>query len=160
MAGLYAMLVARRQHRVRGETSDTVAANAIEVKPTTLCGVPRFFEKSVRAGHGQRARTQPPLRQAIFRLGHGKRHARGARPLRAAYRPWAAWDAISSQDRGSPVGPRFARVSVASWCAASLGGAAARAQSARVLLRSRHSIQEAYGLTETSPVICLNSTGA
>src|SRR6185436_11299420 len=69
MAGLYAMLAAGATIAF-ARSVDTVAADAQEVRPTILCGVPRFFEK-VYARVMENAATQPPLRRAIFGWGVG-----------------------------------------------------------------------------------------
>jgi long-chain acyl-CoA synthetase len=69
MAGLYGMLAAGATIAY-ARSIDTVAADAQEVHPTPLCGVPRFFEK-VYARVMENAAQQPPLRRAIFHWGLG-----------------------------------------------------------------------------------------
>ncbi|MCE9627104.1 MAG: AMP-binding protein, partial [Candidatus Eisenbacteria bacterium] len=84
MAGLYAMLAAGATIAF-ARSVDTVAADAQEVRPTVLTGVPRFYEK-VYARVMENASTQPPLRRAIFHWGlaqgraAAQLHFKGQRP--------------------------------------------------------------------------------
>ena len=60
MAGLYAMLGAGATIAY-AESMEQVAANAVEVRPTILTGVPRFYEK-VYARVMENALSQPNRR--------------------------------------------------------------------------------------------------
>ncbi|HEY3216124.1 MAG TPA: AMP-binding protein, partial [Candidatus Eisenbacteria bacterium] len=95
MAGLYAMLSAGMTIAY-AESIDAVAANAVEVRPTVLCGVPRFYEK-VYARVMDNARTLPSLRRRIFHWGlqvgtktaQARFERRALDPL-ATFRAWLA----------------------------------------------------------------------
>ena len=155
MAGLYAML--------RGgvtiafaQSIDTVAADAMEVHPTILTGVPRFFEK-VYARVMDNAMSQPPLRKNIFFWGlrTGIRaahlHFEGKKP--------AGLFAIQARIADRLVGAKVrARVGGKLRMCIS-GGAPLGAKIMEFFFAVGIPIVEGYGLTETSPVICLNVPG-
>jgi len=155
MAGLYAML-ARGVSIAYAESIDTVAANAIEVKPTTLCGVPRFFEK-VYARVMDNARTQPPLRQAIFRWGMEK----GTLAALAHFerRSLGGMDAIQAKIADRLVGAKIRARVGGKLVRCISGGAPLAPKVLEFFFAVGIPIQEGYGLTETSPVICLNPPG-
>lgn len=155
MAGLYAML-ARGVSIAYAESMDTVAANAVEVMPTTLCGVPRFFEK-VYARVMDNARTQPPLRRAIFHWGLAK----GVLKARAHFEGRGlkgvdAWQAaVADRLVGAKIRARVGGKLVR--CIS--GGAPLAPKVLEFFFAVGIPVQEGYGLTETSPVICLNPPG-
>jgi long-chain acyl-CoA synthetase len=133
-----------------------VAANAVEVRPTVLIGVPRFFEK-VYARVMDNARAQPLLRRLIFfsgiRVGTRAAHVRfgGRRPD-----PWLALqarlaDGLVGRKVRERVGGRL-RLCVS-------GGAPLAPKVMEFFFAIGIPICEGYGLTETSPVICLNPPG-
>ena len=64
-------------HARYAEGIDTVGANAIEVRPTVLCGVPRFYEK-VHARVLEAGRAAHGIRRSLFEWGLevGARNAR------------------------------------------------------------------------------------
>ena len=155
MAGLYAML--------RGgvtiayaESIDTVAANAIEVRPTVLCGVPRFYEK-VHARVMEAGLKAPPIRRALMQWGL-KQGTEVARARCAGRQPSA----------GLALMARVADRLVAAKIRARVGGRLRFCISGSAPLAA-HVIEfffaigipiiEGYGLTETSPVITLNRPG-
>ena len=152
MAGLYAML-ARGVSIAYAESIDTVAANAMEVRPTTLCGVPRFFEK-VYARVMDNARTQPPLRRAIFHWGL----ERGMRRARAHFerRPLTGLDAVQSGIADRLVGAKIRARVGGNLVRCISGGAPLAPKVLEFFFAVGIPVQEGYGLTETSPVICLN----
>ena len=152
MAGLYAMLSAGVSIAY-AESMDAVAANATEVRPTILCGVPRFFEK-VYARVLEAGQASHGLRRALFRWGL----AAGARQARAHFArhrldPIAALQArladrlVATKIR-QRVGGRVR------FCIS--GGAPLAADVMEFFFAIGIPVIEGYGLTETSPVICLN----
>ena len=155
MAGLYAML--------RGgvtiayaESMETVAANAVEVRPTVLCGVPRFYEK-VHARVMEAGLASPPLRRGLFLWGL-RQGAAVARARFAGQRPPAAL-ALLARVADRLVGAKIrARVGGRlRFCIS--GSAPLSTQVMEFFFAIGIPIIEGYGLTETSPVICLNRPG-
>ena len=67
MAGMYCMLAAGVTIAF-AQSLESVAADAMEVHPTVLTGVPRFYEK-VYARVMENALSQPALRKNIFFWG-------------------------------------------------------------------------------------------
>ena len=155
MAGLYAMLAAGCTIAY-ARSVDTVAADAQEVRPTILCGVPRFFEK-VYARVMENAGQQPPLRRAIFHwgLGVGQKMAR----LRFEGKTAGLWlgfvatiaDRLVGQKVRERVGGRI------KYCIS--GGAPLSPKLLEFFFAIGIPVLEGYGLTETSPVICLTQPG-
>jgi long-chain acyl-CoA synthetase len=135
---------------------DTVSADAIEVRPTLLMGVPRFYEK-VFARVMDNARTQPPLRRAIFHWGlaRGREAARAhleRRPLAPHQRVLAGVaDRLVGAKVRARVGGRLR------FCIS--GGAPLAPKVLEFFFAIGIPVCEGYGLTETSPVICLNRRG-
>ena len=155
MAGLYAML-AGGASIAYAESIDAVAANAIEVRPTILCGVPRFYEK-VYARVMDNARTLPHLRQAIFRWGLRQltevtraRFERRHPSAGTAFQARLADRLVASKIRAR-VGGRLR------FCIS--GGAPLAPKVMEFFFAIGIPVIEGYGLTETSPVICLNPPG-
>ncbi len=152
MAGFYTMLTAGVTTAF-ARSMDTVAADAAEVRPTIITAVPRFFEK-VRTRVMENARTMPLLRRGIFYWGinEGKRRARA----HLAWRPYASpMAALADHLVGAKVRARMGgrlRVCVS-------GGAALHPMVLEFFFAVGIPIIEGYGLTETSPVICLTPFG-
>jgi len=155
MAGLYAMLEGGCTIAY-AQSIDTVAADAMEVHPTVLCGVPRFYEK-VYARVMENALSQPPLRRNIFfwgvrtgtevaRLRFQGRQAHGLLALRAGLA-----DRLVGAKVRARVGGRV-RVCIS-------GGAPLGPKVMEFFFAIGIPVIEGYGLTETSPVICLNVPG-
>jgi len=155
MAGLYAMLAAGCTIAY-ARSVDTVAADAQEVRPTILCGVPRFFEK-VYARVMENAGQQPALRRSIFHwgLGVGQQMAR----LRFQGKTAGLWlgfvatvaDRLVGHKVRERVGGRIR------YCIS--GGAPLGPKILEFFFAIGIPILEGYGLTETSPVICLTQPG-
>lgn len=155
MAGLYAMLSVGVTIAY-AESLDTVAANAMEVRPTALTGVPRFYEK-VYARVMENAATQPPLRRAIFHWGLKQgiavarlRFARKSVPPLLAFQAGIA-DRLVGHKVRERVGGRLR------FCIS--GGAPLAPKVMEFFFAVGIPVIEGYGLTETSPVICLNLQG-
>ena len=155
MAGLYAML-SRGVSIAYAETMDTVSPNAVEVQPTILCGVPRFYEKAY-ARVMENVRGQRPLRRMIFHwgLGVGAELARH-RFARRGVPPWLALQGtIANRLVGAKVRARLGgRVRM---CIS--GGAPLGPKVMEFFFAMGLPVHEGYGLTETSPVITLSPPG-
>jgi long-chain acyl-CoA synthetase len=138
------------------ESLETVPANLLEVKPTILIGVPRFYEK-IHARVMSVVSAAPPARQRLFhwavRTGWaaaerrlaGRPHGLGL-TLRCALAERLVWRKIHAQ-----VGGRV-RLLIS-------GGAPLAPELARFFFATGFTILEGYGLTETSPVIAVNTAG-
>lgn len=155
MAGLYAMLEAGATIAY-ARSIDTVAADAQEVRPTVLTGVPRFYEK-VYARVMENAAAQPPLRRAIFHwgLGQGRKvaqlHFSGRKPGFPLSLFAGIADRLVAAKVRERVGGRLR------FCIS--GGAPLGPKIMEFFFAIGIPVIEGYGLTETSPVICLNVPG-
>jgi len=155
MAGMYAM-VAAGVTVAYAQSLETVAADAQDVHPTVMTGVPRFYEK-VYARVMENALSQPPLRKAIFFWGL-KAGTEAAR-LRFERRPVPAGLAFRARIADRLVGAKVrARVGgCLRFCIS--GGAPLAPKIMEFFYGIGIPILEGYGLTETSPVICVNRLG-
>jgi len=135
------------------ESMDTVAANMGEVKPTMAVGVPRFFEKVYDRVMAAMA-AAPAIRRNLFNwaVGVGK----AATPYRLQGKPLPGMLGIKH---------RLADKLVLSKLRARLGGrvrffVSGAAPLAKHLAEFFYAlgvpIREAYGLTETSPLVSIN----
>jgi long-chain acyl-CoA synthetase len=152
MAGLYTMMAAGVSTAF-ARSIDTVAEDAREVRPTLITGVPRFFEK-VRMRALENGRSQPLLRRAIFywALGEGLRKARAHLAGRRHFAPLAPLaDQLVAAKVRARMGGRL-RLCFS-------GGAALHPMVLEFFFALGIPIIEGYGLTETSPVICLSPPG-
>ena len=155
MAGLYAML-GGGSTIAYAESIDTVSANALEVRPTVLMGVPRFYEK-VYARVMEAGLSAPPLRRGLFRWGL----ARGTAVARARFegrRPpflQAIMGKVADRLVGAKIRARMG--GRLRFCIS--GSAPISPQILEFFFAIGIPIIEGYGLTETSPVICLNRPG-
>ncbi|MEQ1832370.1 MAG: long-chain fatty acid--CoA ligase [Candidatus Eisenbacteria bacterium] len=155
MAGLYAML-AGGCTIAYARSVDTVAADAQEVHPTVLTGVPRFYEK-VYARVMENAGTQPPLRRAIFHwgLGVGRQVAQLRFQGKTAGFALGLVATVADKLVGHKVRERVGgRIR---FCIS--GGAPLGPKIMEFFFAIGIPVIEGYGLTETSPVICLNRPG-
>ncbi len=144
MAGYYLML-----HQgatiAYAENMDTVPHDLLEVKPTVLLGVPRFYEK-LYARVMEAVRTAPAIRQRIFWWAvHLGQHAHKS-PL-----TWLA-DRVVYRKLNARVGGRVR------FCVS--GSAPLSKEIAEFFAAVGLIILEGYGLTETSPVISVNRLDA
>jgi long-chain acyl-CoA synthetase len=139
------------------ESLETVAANLVEVRPTLMTAVPRFFEKVHERILKARAKLTP-TKQKLFDW---------ALPVGRA---WA-----EARDRGERVSPFLAlkhriadRLVFSKWREVVgnrlerfvSGGAPLSPDLAYVFWGAGIPILQGYGLTETSPVIAVNSLTA
>jgi long-chain acyl-CoA synthetase len=138
------------------ENVDKVVDNMQEVRPTHMAAVPRFYEK-VYARILDARRKMKPLKGAIFdwARGVGAQEAvlrrSGARPgAWLALRHWLARKLVFGKLAGR-VGGRIRRFVS--------GGAPLSRDVAEFLWSIGFTILEGYGLTETSPVLCVNLPG-
>jgi long-chain acyl-CoA synthetase len=135
------------------ESLEQVAANLLEIRPSVLLGVPRFYEK-VHARIVERVAAAPPWRQRLFRWTTGVGQASIASRLRREWPPGLLGvklriaDALVFSKIRAGTGGRL-RLIVS-------GGAALPPEIAAFFAMAGLPIQEGYGLTETSPVIAAN----
>ncbi len=152
MAGFYTMLAAGVTIAY-ARSLDTVAEDAAEVRPTILTGVPRFFEK-VRTRIIENARSRSLVARGLFfwALGQGLRKARAHLGRRPAFLPFAS---VADRLVGAKVRARMGgrlRLCIS-------GGAPLHPMVLEFFFAMGIRVIEGYGLTETSPVICLNPPG-
>jgi len=152
MAGWYLMLSVGAVIAY-AESMDTIPENMVEVRPTIMLGMPRFFEKLY-------ARIQEALRQAPaskrriidWALGVGRavmaRRMAGKRLSPALALQRAVADALVFKKFRDRLGGRL-RFFVS-------GSAPLSKEIGEFFYRVGVTILEGYGLTETSPVIAVN----
>lgn len=134
------------------ESLERLRENLIEVRPTVVTAVPRFFER-FHARLEKQVGLQSPMRQRIFRwaVDTGKQYAgkrREGRPgARLRLRHWIAERAVLRKIVESMGGRMRFMVS---------GGAALSRELAEFFEAAGILIIEGYGMTETSPVISVN----
>jgi long-chain acyl-CoA synthetase len=139
------------------ESVDSVARNLMEVRPTILCAVPRFYEK-VHDRVAQSIETMPDRRRRLakwaLRVGveEMNHRTRGRRlPLGLRLRHWLAHVLVLRKIRAKTGGRIRLLVS---------GGAPLGRETNEFFNSLGFTLIEGYGLTETSPVITLNRPGA
>ncbi len=155
MAGFYSIL-ACGAGIAYAQSIETVGSDALEVRPTIMCGVPRFFEK-VQGRILEAARAHPAPVKALFTWGlaHGMARARAhyARrrpsPLTALQMPLA--DRLVLSKIRARLGGRLR------FCVS--GSAPLSPAVMEFFYAIGIPIVEGYGLTETSPVIAVNPLG-
>jgi long-chain acyl-CoA synthetase len=138
------------------ESIEKLKDNFVEVNPHTFAAVPRVYEK-VHARILDKVQSGSPLKRRIFswavEVGKEKaaRLERGeALPAGLAWKVRAA-DALVFKKIRAALGSRF-RYAVS-------GAAPLSREIAEFFLAAGVPIYEGYGLTETSPVICVNGPG-
>ena len=155
MAGLYAML-AGGVTIAYAENLESVAADAVEIRPTVLMGVPRFYEK-VYARVMSNAHAQAWPRRMLFHWGLAAATAAArARFTKKPLSPWlAAQAALADRLVGAKVRARVG--GRLRYCIS--GGAPLPPRIMEFFFAVGIPVIEGYGLTETSPVIALNRVG-
>jgi long-chain acyl-CoA synthetase len=155
MAGLYAMLAAGVTIAY-AENFDSVPRDVLEIHPTIVNAVPRFYEK-VYARVMERGAALHGLQGRLFRWGieQGRARARAhfaGRSLAPRERLQAAIaDRLVLKKIRTGLGGRL-RLCIS-------GGAPLSADVMEFFIAIGVTVLEGYGLTETSPVICLNRPG-
>jgi len=152
MAG-WCLMLAVGARVAYAQSMDTIPQNMLEVRPTIMLGVPRFFEKLYgRIQEG--VRTAPPLKRrlATWAIAVGQRvtAARAAGqslPLPLVIQRWLA-DRLVFRTLRSRLGGRL-RFFVS-------GSAPLSKEIGEFFYSVGVTILEGYGLTETSPVIAAN----
>jgi long-chain acyl-CoA synthetase len=135
------------------ENMETVATNLLEVRPTILTGVPRFYEKVVERVRAV-VQSAPPWKRWIFhwaeRVGQARiRHLIKAQPVPAGLNlQYRLADRLVFAPLRMRLGGRL-RFAVS-------GGAPLSKEIAEFFYMAGILILEGYGLTETSPVISVN----
>jgi long-chain acyl-CoA synthetase len=135
------------------ENLDRVAENLVELKPSLLLGVPRFFEK-VHARVMEKVQAAPAWRQRLFQWAMSVGREAIEYRLRREHPPGRLGlklriaDALVFEKIRRGTGGRL-RYIVS-------GGAALPRDIATFFAIAGLPIQEGYGLTETSPVIAAN----
>lgn len=152
MAGWYLMLMAGASVAY-AQTMETIPANMLEIHPTIMLGVPRFFEKLyARIQEGMRQASPGKRRVAAWAVAVGQEAAArrmAAQPLSLGLRmqQWLARRLVCSKFQ-SRLGGRL-RFFVS-------GGAPLAKEIGEFFFNVGVTILEGYGLTETSPVIAVN----
>ncbi len=135
------------------ESMETVAANMGEVKPTLAVAVPRFYEKVHDRVMAAMA-AAPPIRQKIFHWAVSK--GKAAMPYRLAGKPLPLVLGIQHALAEKLVFAKL-RGRLGGRIRLFISGAAPLAQHlAEFFYALGLPICEAYGLTETSPLISIN----
>jgi long-chain acyl-CoA synthetase len=136
------------------ESIEAVAKNLIEVRPTICCAVPRLYEK-IYAGALEAASSGPALKKKIFfwakRVGEEwaeRRLAGKMIPVDLRFARAVA-DRLVFRKIRARVGGRL-RLFIS-------GGAPLSPEIAKFFYAAGIPILEGYGLTETSPVITVNT---
>ena len=152
MAGYYLMMM-QGATIAYAENMDTLPENMLEIHPTVMLGVPRFFEK-LHARIQERLATAPAFKRALaYRaLNVGRR----SMPFRLAHQPlpwWLRWPhQLAHRLVFTPLQERLGgrlRFFVS-------GSAPLSPAIAEFFYSAGVTILEGYGLTETSPVIAVN----
>ncbi|MEP7233979.1 MAG: long-chain fatty acid--CoA ligase [Ignavibacteriota bacterium] len=136
------------------ESIDTISDNMLEIRPTIMTGVPRFYERMF--GRIMRARdTMPPIKKKLFdwALEIGRECAmrlEGEQASTSALLKRPVADLLVLKKIRSRTGGRI-RFFVS-------GGAALPAEIGRAFAAFGLVIIEGYGMTESSPVISVTPT--
>ena len=139
------------------ESIEKLKDNFVEVEPHTFAAVPRVYEK-VHARILARVESGSRLKKKLFfwAIEVGRQRVpyaeRGEKPPAALAFKLAVADALVLKKIRAALGSRF-RFAVS-------GGAPLSRELAEFFVGAGVTIYEGYGLTETSPVICVNGPGA
>jgi long-chain acyl-CoA synthetase len=139
------------------ESIERLKDNFLEVKPHTFAAVPRVYEK-VHARILARVESASAVKKKLFfwAVGVGRKRVpyaeKGEHPPGGLAVQLAVADALVLKKIRAALGSRF-RYAVS-------GGAPLSRELAEFFVGAGVTIYEGYGLTETSPVICVNGPGA
>jgi long-chain acyl-CoA synthetase len=138
------------------EGFDKVIDNMQEVRPTLMAVVPRFFEKFY-ARLMERMQRAPWVKRRVFdwAVGVGRR----AVPYRLAQKPVPGWLGIQHRLADGLVYSKL-RAEIGGRMRCFISGAAPLSRDLNLFFHALGlTIFEGYGLTETSPVIAVNTPG-
>ncbi|MBI4354741.1 MAG: AMP-binding protein, partial [Candidatus Omnitrophica bacterium] len=139
------------------ENMDTIPINRGDVRPTVMLGVPRFFEKlymRIQEGIQQAPTRKRRIVEWAFAVG------RATAPSRLTHRPISPWLWCQEQLAQRLVFHTFHQ-RLGGRLRFFVSGSAPLSKPIAEFFYSAHVIiLEGYGLTETSPVICVNRPGA
>jgi len=150
MAGYYCAFTAGASTYF-AESIESVSENLREVRPTVMTSVPRLFER-IRTRVMSNVEKQPVTQQKIFHwaLSVGKRWFNGERGVWLQLQVKLADKLVFAKVRERTGGRVRFFVS---------GGAALSVDVGTFFMMMGLQIIEGYGLTETSPVLCVNRLG-
>ena len=152
MAGWYLMMMVGASVAY-AESMNTIPENMLEVRPTIMLGVPRFFEKLHAQIQGS-LQQAPPLKRHL--AAWALRIGRARLACQAAGRPVSPWLALQCAiAQGLVLKTLHARLGGRLRFFVS-GSAPLSRQIAEFFYGAGVTILEGYGLTETSPVITVN----
>jgi long-chain acyl-CoA synthetase len=139
------------------ERIEDVAQALMEIHPTIVAAVPRFFEK-IYANIFEKARRETGIKRSIFEWG--MQVATAATPWRAYRRPVSGWTKLQWEIANKLVYSKIraglgGRVRIFS-----SGGAPLAVELAEFYAAIDVNIFQGYGLTETSPVVSANTRKA
>ncbi len=153
MAGLYAMLAAGVTIAY-ARTLESVGMDALAVRPTVITGVPRFYEK-VYARIVDTVQHGAPVQRRLFAWGLARGQARAQARFAGRPRPMDPLDRLADLLVGARIRARLG--GRLRFCVS--GGAPLAPEIMAFFFAMGIPMIEGYGLTETSPVICLNRPG-
>ncbi|MEZ0369891.1 MAG: long-chain fatty acid--CoA ligase [Candidatus Sericytochromatia bacterium] len=151
----YALVVVSGGTVAYAESFDTISANLQEIKPTVLASVPRVYEK-IHARVMDQVQASPKMRQRIFawalQVGEAWFHANqaGKVPAALALKHTIATKLVLGKIQARTGGRLQVLLS---------GGAPLMKELAVFFAAVGLPILEGYGLTESSPVICVGRKG-
>ncbi|HEY9843152.1 MAG TPA: long-chain fatty acid--CoA ligase, partial [Candidatus Obscuribacterales bacterium] len=151
----YALVVVSGGTVAYAESFDTISANLQEIKPTVLASVPRVYEK-IHARVMDQVQASPKMRQRIFawalQVGEAWFHANqaGKVPAALALKHKIATKLVLGKIQARTGGRLQVLLS---------GGAPLMKELAVFFAAVGLPILEGYGLTESSPVICVGRKG-
>lgn len=138
------------------ENVTTIVDNLGEVKPTALFAVPRIFNR-IYDGLNKRMEDEPPLKQKLFKAAMAnsdklREELERGRPSMTTTLADKFYDKLVFSKVRERFGGRL-RMAIS-------GGAALSPEVARFIDNLHIDVYEGYGLTETSPLCCVNLPGA
>jgi long-chain acyl-CoA synthetase len=138
------------------ESIEKLAANFVEVNPHCFAAVPRVYEK-VHARIMAKAEAGSGLKRKIF--GWAARVGRARVPYLQEEKPLPALLAMKSKIADALVFQKIRAALGKNFRFAVSGGAPLARELAEFFIGAGVQIYEGYGLTETSPIICVNGPG-